>query len=167
MDAATQAWLDQEDAMVADVVRRHGWFIQYVGGGCCSRPGCDGGDDDGPPFAYTVGLFGMGHPELVIFGVDPEAALGILNDLGRRVRAGDALLAGRLIDFERWRHRVVTEEVPNPGDIVFTANRFYQRPDEASVPVLQVSYDDGGGRFPWEEGYDGPVQPRPGSFRAW
>jgi Domain of unknown function (DUF4262) len=47
------------------------------------------------------------------------------------------------------------------------ANRFYLRPDEASVPVLQLTYDDRPGRFPWEPGYAVPdMQPRPGTFRA-
>lgn len=167
MDAATQAWLDQEDAMVADVVRRHGWFIQYVGGGLCSARGCDCSSDDGPAFAYTVGLFGLGHPELLIFGADPGTAQGVLNDLGQRVKAGTALLAGQMITFDQWPHRIVPEVVPNPGDVVFSANRFYDRPDEASVPVLQLSYDDRAGRFPWEEGYAAPdLQPRPGTFTA-
>ncbi|HSJ35935.1 MAG TPA: DUF4262 domain-containing protein [Acidimicrobiia bacterium] len=168
MDAATQAWLDQEDARVSDVIRRHGWYIQYVGGGLCSRPGCDGGDDEGPAFAYTVGLFGLGHPELIIFGVYPETALGVLNDLGERIMTGANLLPGQLITFDKWPHRVVPEEVSNPGDIVFTANRFYQRPNEASVPVLQLSYDDDAGRFPWEEGHSEPErQPSTGTFSAW
>lgn len=167
MDAATQAWMDQEDAMVADIIRRHGWFIQYVGGGLCTHPGCDCSDDDGPPFAYTVGLFGLGHPELLVFGVDHGTAQGVLNDLGDRVRAGTALLAGQMITFDRWPHRIVPEPVPNPGDIVYSANRFYDRPDEVSVPVLQLSYDDEEGRFPWEEGYAAPgLQPRPGTFTA-
>ena len=43
-----------------------------------------GGGDEGPAFAYTVGLFGLGHPELLIFGVYPEDALAVLNDLHRR-----------------------------------------------------------------------------------
>ena len=48
------------------------------------------------------------------------------------------------------------------------ANRHYQRPREASVPVLQLTWDDRNGRFPWEDGYSVPVtvQPRPGTFRA-
>ncbi len=63
---------------------------------------------------------------------------------------------------------MVVEQVPNPGDIVYGANRHYRRPDEASVPVLQLTWDDGAGRFPWDDGYSVPasVQPRPGSFRA-
>jgi hypothetical protein len=73
-----------------------------------------------------------------------------------------------LLEFDNWSHRVTVEEVPNPGEIVFGANRFYQRPDEASVPVLQLTYDDLGGRFPWQDGYANPdwIQPRPGEFRA-
>lgn len=167
MDAATQAWLDQEDAMVADIIRRHGWFIQYVGGGLCSRPDCGCSEEDGPAFAYTVGLFGLGHPELLIFGTDPGTAAGVLNELGERIRAGATLLPGQLFTFEQWPHRVIPEQVPNPGDIVFAANRFYQRPDQASVPVIQLSYDDLAGRFPWESGYAAPeLQPRPGTFKA-
>lgn len=167
MDPSTQAWIDQEDAHIAHVIRRYGWFIQYVGGHECSRPGCSPGVDPfEPPFAYTVGLFGLGHPELLVFGLSPEMAMSVLNDLGERIRRGGDLIPGQLITFDRWPRRVISEEVPNPGEIVFSANRFYERPDEASVPVLQLSYDDTEGRFPWEEGYAAEVQPRPGAFQA-
>lgn len=167
MNARMQAWLDQEDARIRSVIRRHGWAIEYIGGGCCSVPGCDGGDDDGPPFAYTVGLFGLGHPELLAFGLDAATTAGLFNTLGERIRDDDALIPGQMITFEEWSHRVIPEEVPNPGEIVFSANRFYQRPAEYSVPVLQLSYDDLNGRFPWEEGYSDPeMQPRPGTFQA-
>jgi Domain of unknown function (DUF4262) len=167
IDARTQAWLDQEDSKVAQTIRRYGWFIQYVGGGVCDAPGCDGGDDEGPPFAYTVGMFGMGHPELLIIGVSMDDAACVLNTLGHRIQAGADLLPGELITFEEWQHRIVPEHVPNPGEIVFSANRHYWRPTEFSVPVLQLSYDDEAGRFPWEPEYEAPqVQPRPGTFRA-
>ncbi len=45
----TLAWLDQRDARVARIIRKHGQFIQYVDGGRWSVP---------PTFAYTVGLHG-------------------------------------------------------------------------------------------------------------
>lgn len=167
MDARTQAWIDQHDAHIASVIRRHGWYIAYVGGGSCGCPECHGGETDNPPFAYTVGLFGLAHPELLIFGVDPETASGVLNSLGEGVRADEPILPGQMIEFEEWPHRIVPEPVPNPGEIVFEANRFYERPDEHSVPVLQLTYDDTEGRFPWEDGYAAPeLQPRPGTFRA-
>lgn len=167
MNARIQAWLDQEDARIKSVIRRYGWAIEYIGGGCCSFPDCDGGDGGDPTFAYTVGLFGLGHPELLVFDLDQEAACALLNDLGDRIRTDEALVPGRMIYFDDWPHRVIPEGVPNPGEIVFTANRFYQRPSEFSVPVLQLSYDDINGGFPWEDGFVGPErQPRPGTFQA-
>ena len=167
MDAQTQAWFDQANAHLTAVIRQYGWFIQYVGGDECSRPGCECPPDDGPPFAYTIGLFGLNHPELLILGAPPETAGAVLNDLGERIRTGEALLPGQLITFDDWSHRIIPEVVPNPGEIVLGANDFYQRPPEVSVPVLQLSYDDAAGRFPWEEGYPAPeMQPRPGTFRA-
>lgn len=71
---------------------------------------------------------------------------GVLNALGDQIRAGENLVLGQLVTFPQWRHRIVVETVPNPGKIVFEANRFYQLPDEASVPVYQLSYDDKAGR---------------------
>ena len=167
MDASAEAWLDQREALITEIVRRHGWFIEYVGGGTCSRPGCPCPPDDGPPFAYTVGLFGMNHPELLIFGVSPVSAGIGVNTLRDRVQAGESLLPGMEIEIEDWEHRIVPEVVPNPGEIVFSANDFYRRPDEFSVPVLQLSYSDDEGRFPWDEAHVGREdQPRPGTFRA-
>jgi len=33
--------------------------------------------------------------------------------------------------------------------------------------VLQLSYDDTNGKFPWDEGHEAPdLQPRPGTFQA-
>lgn len=162
-----QAWIDQQQARMAENIRRIGWTIQYVGGECCSRPGCHPPPDDQPPFAYTIGLFGLGHPELLIVGVDPATAAGVLDGLARQVREGMALMPGQMVTFEDWPHRIVVEELPNPGDIVLWANHFYRRPAEHSVPVLQLTHDDADGRFPWDEGYATPeLQPRPGTFRA-
>ncbi len=167
MDPCTRSWVDQHATWMRNTVHRLGWAIQYVAGEECSRPGCDCPPGDGPPFVYTVGLFGLGHPELLILGAPPETAAAVLNDLGERVRAGEALLPGQLITFHDWPHRIIPESVPNPGDIVFSANDFYRQPDKHSVPVLQLTYDDTEGRFPWDDGYAAPeMQPRPGTFNA-
>ena len=165
------AWLDQADARVTECVRTYGVYIQYVGGGRCAAPGCSLGDplgEDGePPFAYTVGLFGLHHPELVTVGLSVETAAALLNHVARRVMEGQDLIPGALLTFEEWQHSVVPEVLPNPGEVLFTANRYYRRPDHASVPALQLTYDDVTGRFPWEEGYAAPdKQPRPGTWSA-
>ena len=164
-DAQTVAWLDQEDAHVTAMIRQFGLSIQYVFSSGLTGP--DGGDAEGPPFGYTIGLFGLNHPELLIVGVPPDAAAGVLNTLGNRVRAGETIMPGDLVTFEQWPHRIIPEPVPNPGEILFAANRFYQRPPRHSVTALQLSYDDPTGRFPWEADYAAPhMQPRPGTFRA-
>ncbi|MGZ4591463.1 MAG: DUF4262 domain-containing protein, partial [Actinomycetes bacterium] len=63
---------------------------------------------------------------------------------------------------------VVVEVLPNGGEILFAANRFYGRPDTASVPAYQLTWADAGGAFPWDSGYTAgeSSQPRPGTWRA-
>ena len=159
---STKAWLDQEDRHVAAMIRDHGCYIQLVGGCTC------GGCDEQTSFAYSIGLFGLGHPELLMLGAGPATAGSVINDVFARVRSGGDLVPGQLLTFDGWQHRVMVETVPNPGEIVFAANRHYQRSDEASVPVFALTWDDTEGRFPWDDGYSVPpsVQPRPGDFRA-
>ena len=72
-------------------------------------PGCDGGKLTGPPFAYTVGLFGLGHPELLVIGAPMNMAYGVINDLGGRIRDGQDLVPGQLLTFKKWPHRIVVE----------------------------------------------------------
>jgi Domain of unknown function (DUF4262) len=167
MEAQKLGWMDQREAWITDTIRRCGWAISYIGGGTCSRPGCTCEGDEGPPFGYTIGLFGLGHPELLVFSLDASNTAAVLNDLGSRVRGGEHLMPGMELEFEHWPHKVVTEPVPNAGEIVLEANFFYERPAEYSVPVLQLTYADPHGRFPWDDGFTDPgSEPRPGTFRA-
>ena len=158
-DPQMTAWLDQEDSHLTQTIREHRWAVQYV---------CAGDLPDEPSFGYTVGLFGLGHPELVIVGLGPENTHGILERVATMVAKGRDLVPGELLKWPDWGGRIVVEEVPNPGEILFAANRHYQRPDEFSVPAYQLTWDHRDGLFPWDEGYPcGPeCQPRPGTWRA-
>src|SRR3954453_2429926 len=82
-DPQTVAWLDQEDANLAQLVRAHRWAVQYVGEG-------DGPDE--PPFGYTVGLFGLGHPELALVGLAPESTPPPLGRVADMIGDGRALV---------------------------------------------------------------------------
>ncbi|MGN6598465.1 MAG: DUF4262 domain-containing protein [Actinomycetes bacterium] len=168
MDEAREtAWLDQEDAEVTSVIRRCGWHICYVFGGC-SSPGCPCWDpEEGPAFAYTTGLFGLGHPELLVFGLPASLAQALLNEVGERIRSGEDLVPGLEYQVGSWERPFTPESVPNAGAIAFTANRHYGRPPQFSVPLLQLSYPDEAGRYPWQPGYvRAGSQPRPGTFSA-
>lgn len=174
---AFQAWLDQDERLATETIRKHGTRVVYVGGDECAACAALNRADrrriakqkksTDLPFAYTVGLFGIGHPELLVFGVDRETAGGVLNNVSTRIRAGHDLTPGELLTFDGWAHRALVETVPNPGQIAFEANRFYRRPPEASVELLQLTFDDCEGRLPGAPGYAPRWrQPRPGQFRA-
>jgi hypothetical protein len=158
-DPQTIAWLDQEDARLARTIRTHRWAVQYVARG-------EGSDE--PSFGYTVGLFGLGHPELVVVGIDYELACGVLNKVGGMVLEGRDLVPGEVLHDDDGQVAITVETLPNPGDVLFSANRFYERPDEYSVPAFQLTWALEGGIFPWDPDYPcGPeCQPRPGTWRA-
>jgi Domain of unknown function (DUF4262) len=158
-DPRILAWLDQEDAHLAQTIRAHRWAVQYVGEG--EEPG-------EPAFGYTIGLYGLGHPELVVVGLSAQTAHGILGRAAGMVADGRDLLIGELLTWPEWDGRLVVEHLPNPGDVVLAANRFYERPAEYSVPAYQLTWAHGGELFPWDEDYPcGPeCQPRPGTWQA-
>ena len=165
---AELAWLDQEDAHVADMIRQYGVYITYVGG-ACSAPGCACAEaGESPAFGYTAGLFGIGHPELAITGVSMNTAGQVLNEVAAAVLDGAHLLPGMTLEAASMPRRISVQRVPNPAEIAFTANRHYHRPDHASVPLLQLVYADEKGRFPWDDGcaLTPDAQPLPGQWRA-
>lgn len=155
-DAAILAWLDQEDRYVTETIRKHGCYLQYVAG--------EGTD---PSFAYTVGLFGIGHPELIVFSMGMSGAATTLNHFFDQVREGNDLTPGQVLSPDGANVKFWVEDFPEPGATLFAANRHYQRPREASVPAYQLTWS-ADGFFPGEPGYplDPAVQPRPGTFRA-
>ncbi|QPZ37884.1 DUF4262 domain-containing protein [Paramicrobacterium chengjingii] len=154
--AQTQAWLDQEDRHVALTIRKYGCYLQYVFGEATS-----------PSFCYSVGLFGLGHPELIVFGLTQQSAAHTLNWFFDRIRGGEELLPGQVISPDDNAPRFLVEKFPDPAQYLFAANRHYDRPDFLTVQAYQLTWDDKGA-FPGEDGYSYPawVQPRPGAASA-
>ncbi|MGY1760948.1 DUF4262 domain-containing protein [Geodermatophilus sp. SYSU D00779] len=118
LDPQTTAWLDQEDAHLARVIRQHRWAVQYVG---------SGEEDDEPSFGCTIGLFGLGHPGLMLVGPGVATMHGGLQRVAEEVAAGRDLVPGELVVGEDWAGRLYVEASPNPGEVVLGANRSYQR----------------------------------------
>jgi hypothetical protein len=104
----------------------------------------------------------------VVVGLSPEGTHGILGRVAETVADGRDLVAGELLTWLDWDGRLVVEGLPNPGDVVLGANRFYERPAEHSVPAYQLTWAHADGLFPWDDGCScGPdCQPRPGTWRA-
>lgn len=156
-----QQWRDQQRAWFRDTIHRHGWAIQFVSG-----EGRIGDAGFTPSFGYTVGLWGYGHPEIVVFGTDSGSASGLLNQLGARVRDGVTMRDGDEIAVHGAPVRLF--DLPIPGAVIFTANDYYDRPPYDSVPAVQAVYPDADGVWPWEPDCQlrPELQPMPGTFLA-
>jgi hypothetical protein len=116
---------DQDDAWRRDTIRRHGWALQSVLG-----------DEDGPPFVYTVGLTGFGHPELIVFATAQVVAGRLLNELGELVRGGRALHAGERVRTPTGDVHLLT--FPEAEHWLFAAEDLYRSPGAPPVPALLV-----------------------------
>ena len=119
-----------------------------------------------PPFAYTIGLWSQGFPELVVFGLELDEAARVLNAAGAAVRRHGPLT--ETTEYQFGCYRVQPFVLPNPGQVLLKANAFYGFDPPESVPAMQLVYADAHGTFPWEPDchlFPGQ-QPMPGGFAA-
>ncbi|MEJ3655687.1 DUF4262 domain-containing protein [Actinomycetes bacterium KLBMP 9759] len=121
--------VDQYDAWQRETIRRHGWALQAVLG-----------DDDGPPFVYTVGLSGFEHAELILFATSQQVGGAVLNELGELVRAGRTLRPGELVELSSGAVHLL--EFPESAGWLFAANDLYRAPGGPPVPALLVVRDE-------------------------
>jgi len=135
-------------------VRLQGYAVLAVGAGGCECGDCDGEpspEDEGPAFAYTIGLpHSAGHPELVVSGLDVEVMRGMLHEAARRVLAGFRFRPGttaeNLIGF--WP--VVADPMSAEGlaETVLWSEDFHR----GEVPALQLVWPSTSGVFHWQPG---------------
>lgn len=141
---------DADEQKVIDDIEQYGWHIVGIEA-----------DDEGPGFAYSVGLHHtLGHPEVIVFGLaSADTMAQIINGIGDAVRSGtrfedwhesDEILEGYSCMFRK----VPIEAYP---EYLGYAMWFY-RPDQ--FPVLQCVWPDKEGRYPWEAECDPIVRQR-------
>lgn len=155
-----EAGVDEEYLVaVREMVAGSGWVIADLAGEVC---------DDGvfPAIAYTIGLTGLGHPEIVITGRMPDQAVEVLNLLASRVWDGLAIGAG-----DRWTAGGLDLEVIGvPGRPDWLRWAALIHPDRP-VRGIQAVWADGEGLFPWQQEFPDDVTqtifaPVPGSGTA-
>lgn len=99
---------------------------------------------------YTVGLAGRGLPELVTFGLPPESAAAIFNEVINRLAAGTLETDVPLSELASLP--VVMKMVaPAQADDVLV---FASRREGRSIKALQLFWPDQGGHFPWKADFD-------------
>jgi hypothetical protein len=120
-------------------IAREGWAMAGVGTGHAAVT-----------FVYTVGLQkSFAHPDLIMFGIAPTEAEGVIDVIAQRVKAGEPAHEGVMIlgaaevplmprwaDAERIRLLV-------PAQLA-----------RGRYSYLQIVWPDPKGRFPWEARFD-------------
>lgn len=117
--------VDQYETWRRETIRRHGWAVQAVLG-----------SEDSPPFAYTVGLSGFAHAELILFATSQATAATLLNELGELVRGGRPLVAGERVELSCGEVRLL--EFCESEQWLLAANDLYRMPDRPPIPALLV-----------------------------
>jgi Domain of unknown function (DUF4262) len=135
---------------VRKIVSEHGVMIQAVGGG------------DSVDFAYTVGLAEIEEPELIIFGLPPNIAQDILNDLALPIVRGQAersLSPGPggydIVALDNHAFGDVPAwliEVKDSSEHLTVANAMFAVPGQGPIHALQIVYPDKNGLWPWTSG---------------
>lgn len=112
------------------------------------------GVSDGPPepaFAYTVGNWTRGLPELLIIGTCRE--VGFLNALSEEMlRRGQAFGDGELVELTNWSapFKLINASFRAQDEFTIQAGVFY---GTDNYPVQQILFHDRHGHFPDEPEY--------------
>jgi hypothetical protein len=131
-----QGWTKREVyAWMRSRILEHGFTITMV-------------DPDGPaspPFAYTVGLSRVDHPEIICFNMCPACAERALTPLARAVLDLEVRLSeGAEVDHYFGPEATGAQllEFPDSSTHLFDANNFYRRAGGPPVPALQLLWPD-------------------------
>lgn len=137
---------DDGDRAILGDISRVGWSVIQI------DP--DDGDDTGPVYSFSIGLFHThGHPEIILLGLRHEVAGQIINDIGGAVALGQKIELGRTYDedFASVPLAFVEVDPSNYKQYVGYALWLYGGP---RFPMLQCVWPLKSGHFPWDKGYD-------------
>lgn len=147
---------DEQDRLVIETVLKHGWQVIVVaeGAGCADPDHHDHLDADGdeaPAFAYTIGLgHRVGHPELLMSGLDHGLMHRCLNGIAERIMNGLRLSPGDALEDVLAGVPVAVEPLTDVtcAETVGWSGWFHRRTPEA----LAIIWPDRSGVFGWQPG---------------
>lgn len=122
---------------------------------------------DKTPWAYTVGLLKtLQHPELIVFGLSPDAGHGGLSAVVDEIRSGRVHLGGRERPFtlngvSSCLIPVLEEYWKYPCDYLLGASHYYAATGASYDPrALQLVWADEQGHFPWNPKFSSDLSGR-------
>jgi len=137
---------DEVEQRVQADIERHGWHVVVV------PP-----EADSPGWAHSIGLWQrFEHPELLVFGSEPQQLGALVNALGERVRGGRRFAAGETDESVLAGLPFALREVAPRWTQVFLGNAAWHYRSER-FPLLQGFWPDRAGRFPWDAGCSAEV----------
>jgi hypothetical protein len=124
---------------IAWMIETDGWALEPV-------------RDANPPYAYTIGLeSGFGHPEVVVFGLQPVAARGLVGLVVDLVREGTHAPIGApfvgLLD-DDLPCALIEVDTEQHLDLFETAAAWHRR---TTFRVVQFVWPDRAGLLPWDD----------------
>jgi hypothetical protein len=131
-----------DEKVLADVAE-HGWHVVRIFE-----------QEDAPGWAFSIGLYrSFGHPEIIVFGLNPGLMHSIINSVGAEARAGNRVEADNhypgLIEGYSCTFKGVSK-IWYPLFMGY-AMWFYKGSD---FPALQCIWPDKQSRYPWESGFN-------------
>lgn len=111
------------------------------------------GTEEKPPFTYTIGLkktYNM--PELIVFGLDPQSAHGVLYAAIGLIKQGNFdfdALHSQIIEGFQCAFKNVPFEIAKK--YAYSASWFY---NNERYEMSQLIWPDEAGKFPWDDGFN-------------
>ena len=130
---------------IAWVVENQGWCAEPV-------PGIE--DPPRPPYTYSIGFeLEYQHPEIVIFGLQPVAARGLMQMMAEYLGAGGELPVGVFVGLldNDLPAAMLPVDLDQWSEMFIGASTYY---GAFEYRVRQFLWPDKAGKFPWDEGYD-------------
>jgi hypothetical protein len=135
-----ESTLDNGDKKLIDDIGKFGWHVLKVLE-----------DDNGPGFAYSVGLFKtFKHPEIIIIGLKPDLAHILINNIGEDIKKGTQYQSGQLYTDILGDFKCLMLDVPKESYKKYVGyGLWYYEGDK--FPLLQCIYPTVKGIYPWEK----------------